>query len=150
MTGDRYRLIWLELDLEAQRFLRAQPRRHQAYDGLAKPDRIAHHATLWFTGTRASDAAAAEAYPPGTHLDAHPIGIATDAHVEALVVEIAGQRFQYGSQRLLHITLSLAPGIEARESVRLLAERPLLTPVGWGKLSGIIMGVLPEVPPPLA
>jgi len=150
MTGDRYRLIWLELDLESQRFLRAQPRRHQAYDGLAKPDRIAHHATLWFTGTGASDAEAAEAYPSGTRLDGHPIGIASDEQVEALVVEIAGQRFQYGSQRLLHITLSLAPGIEAKESVRLLAERPLLTPVGWGKLSGIIMGVLPEVPPPLA
>jgi hypothetical protein len=149
VTGDRYRLIWLQLDLEAQQFLRAQPRRHRVHDALAKADRIAHHATLWFTGTGASGAEAVEVYTPGARLAAHPIGIASDERVEALVIEIAGQRFQYGSQRLLHITLSLAPGIEARDSVRLLAERPLLTPVGWRKLPGIVMGVLPEAPPPV-
>ena len=86
----------------------------------AYPEVVAHHVTLKF-GDRA-------AVPP-TDTAAEVVGRADDGRgVEALVVRIAGstRRPDGGA---FHITWSLAPGREARESNAVIAD------LGWAALA---------------
>jgi hypothetical protein len=142
----RYRLAWLLLDAAAQDFLKSCPRRHAVSDEFAKRDRLCHHSTVWFTGECGGFDTLREVFPEGATLSARPVGTVSDDLSEALVVEIAGRRFQHGSgdSRLLHVTLSLARGVDAKDSVRLLSGAPRLNPVDWPDLSGVIKYELPD------
>jgi hypothetical protein len=62
--------------------------------------------------------------------------VANSDRVEALVAEIVGHRFPYGSSRQLHLTLGIAAGVTANDSVRLPTRPPALRPVIWPRLVG--------------
>lgn len=133
-----FRLAWLLFRPPSKAFLLSRPRRHAGSDHLAKPDRLAHHCTLWYGGECGPFSEFAEAFPARREFSARPVGVASDERVEALAVEVAGLRHQFGSDRVLHVTLSLAPGIKAEDSVRLLANAPHFTAVDWPSLTGVV------------